>query len=97
MLVDRLWPRGVARAAAGFTEWSKEVAPGPELAGGTDTIRSASRSSHAAIARSSRAAALGALFRLRDKARTEDLVLVTAARSLELSGAAVLGEVLAGS
>ncbi|MBB6633709.1 DUF488 domain-containing protein [Cohnella thailandensis] len=31
VLVDRLWPRGVAKEAAQLTLWMKEVAPSPEL------------------------------------------------------------------
>lgn len=31
VLVDRLWPRGVAKEAAHLDLWDKEVAPSPEL------------------------------------------------------------------
>ncbi|MCC5034100.1 DUF488 family protein [Streptomyces sp. WAC 00631] len=31
VLVDRLWPRGLAKEAAGLDEWCKEVAPSSEL------------------------------------------------------------------
>jgi len=31
ILVDRLWPRGVARARAGVDLWAKEIAPSTEL------------------------------------------------------------------
>src|SRR3954463_14642829 len=31
VLVDRLWPRGLARESAAIDEWLKEVAPSPEL------------------------------------------------------------------
>lgn len=31
ILVDRLWPRGVAKAQAAVDEWMKEIAPSPEL------------------------------------------------------------------
>lgn len=31
ILVDRLWPRGVAKAAAGIHFWAKAVAPSHEL------------------------------------------------------------------
>lgn len=31
VLVDRLWPRGVAKADAALQEWNKEVAPSTEL------------------------------------------------------------------
>lgn len=31
VLVDRLWPRGLAKEAASIDVWMKEVAPSPEL------------------------------------------------------------------
>lgn len=31
VLVDRLWPRGVSRAAAQLDEWARDVAPSPDL------------------------------------------------------------------
>ena len=31
VLVDRLWPRGIAKADLDYDEWFKDVAPGPEL------------------------------------------------------------------
>ena len=31
VLVDRLWPRGVAKADAHLDEWLKDVAPSPDL------------------------------------------------------------------
>ena len=31
ILVDRIWPRGIARAAANWDVWLKEVAPSTEL------------------------------------------------------------------
>lgn len=31
VLVDRLWPRGVTKAAAQLDEWLKDIAPSPEL------------------------------------------------------------------
>jgi len=31
ILVDRLWPRGVAKSAARLDRWLKEIAPSPEL------------------------------------------------------------------
>lgn len=30
-LVERLWPRGLAREAAHLTDWLKDLAPSPEL------------------------------------------------------------------
>ena len=31
VLVDRLWPRGVSKAAARLDEWARDLAPGTEL------------------------------------------------------------------
>ena len=31
VLVDRIWPRGLAKARAGIDEWAKAVAPSTEL------------------------------------------------------------------
>ena len=31
VLVDRLWPRGVAKARAAIDLWDKDIAPSPEL------------------------------------------------------------------
>ncbi len=31
VLVDRLWPRGLAKSAAQLDDWLKDVAPSPEL------------------------------------------------------------------
>ena len=31
VLVDRLWPRGLAKADAHLDDWDKDVAPSPEL------------------------------------------------------------------
>lgn len=31
ILVDRLWPRGIAKQEAAIDEWMKDIAPSPEL------------------------------------------------------------------
>jgi len=31
VLVDRLWPRGLTKAAAGLDAWTKDLAPSPDL------------------------------------------------------------------
>nr|WP_251551109.1 DUF488 domain-containing protein [Neobacillus muris] len=31
VLIDRLWPRGISKEAAGLDYWFKDVAPSPEL------------------------------------------------------------------
>ena len=50
ILVDRLWPRGLAKAKAGIDLWLKEVAPSTELRQWFGTIRSDGRSSRSDIA-----------------------------------------------
>jgi Protein of unknown function, DUF488 len=50
VLVDRIWPRGLAKARAGIDEWARTVAPSTELRRCTDTTRPGSRSSAAASA-----------------------------------------------
>jgi uncharacterized protein YeaO (DUF488 family) len=39
VLVDRIWPRGLAKATAEIDEWAKVVARPPSCGAGTDTIR----------------------------------------------------------
>ena len=31
VLVDRVWPRGISKEAAGLDEWFKEIGPSSEL------------------------------------------------------------------
>jgi uncharacterized protein YeaO (DUF488 family) len=52
VLVDRLWPRGVAKDRARLHEWCKEIARRPSCAGGTHTLRNASQNSAAATSSS---------------------------------------------
>ena len=97
VLVDRLWPRGVARAGAPFDEWMKDVAPSAELRQWYGHLPER----FAEFSRRYRAELSGeparrALATLRAAARTRPMVLVTATRDLERSGAAVLREVLGG-
>lgn len=91
VLVDRLWPRGVARADAGLDEWMKDVAPSTELRRwyGHDPARFAefARRYRAELGRPPAAAAVE---RLRDAARSRPVVLLTATRDVEHSGARVL-------
>ncbi len=96
VLVDRLWPRGVAKSDAPFEEWCKEVAPSSQLRKwyGHDPARFAefSRRYRRELARSP---AREALSDLRERAAEEaTLVLVTATRDVEHSAAAVLRDVL---
>jgi uncharacterized protein YeaO (DUF488 family) len=95
VLVDRLWPRGLAKATAGMDEWCKEVAPSTALRQwyGHDPAKLAEfrRRYTAELAEPERAAALD---HLRDLARGGRLTLITATKHLELSHATVLAETL---
>ena len=93
VLVDRLWPRGVAKARAGIDEWAREVAPSTELRRwyGHDPARFGEfrRRYRAELAEPERQAAVR---HLRELARPGPLTLVTATRDVDHSQAAVLAE-----
>jgi uncharacterized protein YeaO (DUF488 family) len=93
VLVDRIWPRGLAKATAGIDEWAKDVAPSAELRRwyGHDPARFEEfrRRYQAELAEPQRQAALR---HLRELARSGPLTLVTATRDVDHSQAAVLVE-----
>lgn len=95
VLVDRLWPRGVARQGAPWDRWLPEVAPSPELRVwfGHDPARWAEfgRRYREELAGPGPAQVLAAL---RREAEGRQLVLLTATRDPALSQAAVLAELL---
>lgn len=96
VLVDRSWPRGVARADAPFGEWVRDVAPSTALRAWYG--RHPGRFGEFARRYRDELAdepAKSALSRLRAMARSGPVVLVTAAKDPERSGAAVLKEDLA--
>jgi uncharacterized protein YeaO (DUF488 family) len=95
VLVDRIWPRGLARARAGIDEWAKAVAPSTELRrwyghepGRFEEFR---RRYQAELAAPEPQAALR---HLRELARSGPLTLLTATRDIDHSQAAVLAEQL---
>lgn len=90
-LVDRLWPRGVAKADVAFDEWVKDVAPSTELRRwyGHEVERFGEFAQrYDAELRSVPARA--AVERLATIAARERVVLLTATRDVEHSGAEVL-------
>ena len=93
VLVDRIWPRGLAKAKAGIDEWAKDVAPSTELRRwyGHDPARFEEfrRRYRAELAEPQRQAALR---QLQELARSGPLTLVTATRDIDHSQAAVLVE-----
>lgn len=94
-MVDRLWPRSVARGVVDLDEWAKDAAPSTALRrcyGHDPTLFSE-------LSRRYREElevppAIETVDRLRSSARAGRLVLLTATRDIEHSGAAVLAQVL---
>jgi uncharacterized protein YeaO (DUF488 family) len=97
VLVDRIWPRGLAKAEAALHEWCKEVAPSTELRRwyGHDPDRFAefTRRYQVELTDPERAAALA---HLRELAADQTLTLLTATKQPEISQAQVLAQVLRG-
>ncbi|MCL4442623.1 MAG: DUF488 family protein [Actinobacteria bacterium] len=95
VLVDRLWPRGISKADADIDEWAKEIAPSTELRKwyGHDPARFEEFSRRYRDELSTDIAT-GELSRLVEISRRRSLVILTATRELDISGAAVLYEVL---
>jgi uncharacterized protein YeaO (DUF488 family) len=91
VLVDRLWPRGVARATAPFDEWLKDVSPSTELrkwyGHRPERFEEFARRYGQEL---EKAPGRDALDELRRQARAGRLVLVTATKDLQHSEAAVL-------
>ena len=93
VLVDRLWPRGLARDEAKLDEWLKEIAPSDDLRKwfGHDPARweefrgryREELASHGEL-----------LDRLRAEARKETVTLLFAAKDEERNNAVVLREIL---
>lgn len=95
VLVDRLWPRGLAKEAVALDDWCKQIAPSNELRGwyGHDPARFDEFSARylAELRNPDRAAALDGLRKL---SHQRDVTLLTATRALEISHAAVLARVI---
>lgn len=93
VLVDRLWPRGVSKADAALDEWLRDAAPSTELRRwyGHDVSRfeEFARRYRAELRRPPASVAVSHLIEL---ARHETIVLLTATRDVEHSGARVLQE-----
>ncbi|MGW0393943.1 DUF488 domain-containing protein [Streptomyces sp. NPDC003042] len=98
VLVDRLWPRGLAKAAAGVDEWPKAVTPSTELRkwfhGGGGSAGEFRQRYEAELAEPE---AVEELARLRALAAAGPVTLLTAVRDPGTSHAAVLAELLSPS
>lgn len=95
VLVDRVWPRGLAKDKAALDEWCKDVAPSTELRKwyGHDPDRFSEFAGRyqAELADAERAEALN---HLRDLAKRGPLTLLTATKQAEISQAAVIANML---
>ena len=91
VLVDRLWPRGIAKSA--MDEWDKDLAPSTGLrqwyGHETGKFPAFRERYEQELAEPERA---GALAHLRDLARSGTVTLLTATRDVEHSQAAVLAD-----
>ncbi|MEU7600829.1 DUF488 family protein [Streptomyces sp. NPDC041003] len=103
VLVDRLWPRGLAKEAAGVDEWPKAVMPSNELrkwfhgGGSAGEFRLGAPPSGSWGRYEAELAgpeAVAELARLRSLASAGPLTLLTAVKDPAASHAAVLAELL---
>ena len=98
VLVDRLWPRGLTKRQVDYDEWAKDLAPSGELRTwyGHDPERFAqfSRRYRSELKKEPGDEALA---RVLSAAGRRSLVLLTATRDVEHSGAQVLQRVLSAS
>ena len=96
VLVDRLWPRGIAKAALDLDEWCRVVAPSTALRTwyrhDPERFPEFRRRYRAELAAGE---AADAVRRLRATARSRPLTLLTASRDPATSNAAVVAELLA--
>ena len=97
VLVDRIWPRGLAKSRAELGEWCKQVAPSTALRKWYDhdpeRFDEFSRRYRAELEDTERAKALQHLGEL---AKDRTVTLLTATKRLEISGAVVLAGLLRG-
>ncbi|MCH0539656.1 DUF488 family protein [Streptomyces sp. MUM 203J] len=101
VLVDRLWPRGLAKADAHIDEWPKSLTPSTELRrwyhGAEDPGDAVFAEFRDRYEAELAAPAAGeALDQLRTLARRGPVTLLTSSRSPDRSHASILRELLAG-
>lgn len=97
VLVDRLWPRGLAKANAAIDEWCKDIAPSTELrkwySHDPARFEEFSRRYRAELKAPQPAESLA---HLRALAKSRPLTLLTATREPKISEAAVLADMVRG-
>lgn len=95
VLVDRLWPRGMSKERAQLDLWLKEIAPSTELrtwyGHDPEKFDEFTERYRAELDEVDRSAAL---VRLRKLADDGVVTLLTASKAVDISEAAVLGELL---
>ncbi|HEY7176923.1 MAG TPA: DUF488 family protein [Micromonosporaceae bacterium] len=95
VLVDRLWPRGLRKDAAHLDDWCKEVAPSNELRAwyghDPERFKEFERRYKQELHDPERREALS---RLKTRAKSEPMTLLTATHDFEISHAAVLAKML---
>ncbi|CQR65955.1 DUF488 domain-containing protein [Streptomyces leeuwenhoekii] len=98
VLVDRLWPRGLAKDAARVDEWPKALTPSTELRrwyhAGEGSYEEFGERYTAELAAPEAAEALG---RVRELLREGPVTLLTASKDTAASHAAVLARLLDGA
>ncbi|HEX3899553.1 MAG TPA: DUF488 family protein [Mycobacteriales bacterium] len=94
-LIDRLWPRGLAKADAPFQEWLRDIAPTPDLrkwySHEVDKYDEFSRRYRLELTTGEPARLLASL---RERATSSNIVLLTATKDLEHSSAVVIRDLL---
>jgi uncharacterized protein YeaO (DUF488 family) len=95
VLVDRLWPRGIAKVSLDADEWLKDVAPSTALrqwyGHEPDRFEEFARRYRREIEEDPARSAVSGLL---EKAKGHRLTLLTATKDVACSGAAVLQQVL---
>ncbi|MFE9929456.1 DUF488 domain-containing protein [Streptomyces sp. NPDC005533] len=94
VLVDRLWPRGLAKEAAAVDEWPRAVTPSAELRKWFHAGGSAGEFRERYEAELAGPGAVAELDRLRLLAEAGPLTLLTAVKDPATSHAAVLADLL---
>ncbi|MFD9407727.1 DUF488 domain-containing protein [Streptomyces sp. NPDC059989] len=96
VLVDRLWPRGLSKEAAGVDEWPRAVTPSAELRRWFHGGGSAGEFRRRYEAELAEPEAVTELARLRGLAAAGPVTLLTAVKDPASSHAAILAELLGG-
>lgn len=95
VLVDRLWPRGLSKDAIDYDLWAKEVAPSTELRKWyghlPERFMEFSKRYRAELTQSPGSDVVS---KLRDTSKIHRLILLTATRDIQHSGATVLLDVI---